>query len=106
MPHSISPESSAPQSEKHTMDDIEQNDDNAAQVNADANPAEQAEDDDNDVAMAESEMEAKPVAEIPIKPEVKLEDLFADFESDDEFPESSSKDIKVTSSPQEPTSPV
>jgi DNA primase small subunit len=93
------------------MDDVEQNGDNAAQItpeepHADAKPAEEVEEDDNDIAMAESETDSKPVAENPIKPEVKLEDLFADFESDDEFPESSSKDIKVTSSPQEPASPV
>ncbi|KAM3083254.1 p48 polypeptide of DNA primase [Clarireedia jacksonii] len=111
MPHSISPQSPAPQSEEHSMDEVEQNGDNAAQISteepdADAKPAEQTEDDDNDIAMAENETNAKPAAEKSTKPEVKLEDLFADFESDDEFPESSSKDIKVTSSPQEPASPV
>jgi DNA primase small subunit len=41
-----------------------------------------------------------------IKPEVKLEDLFADVESDEEFPSSTALDIKTSSSPDAPSSPV
>jgi DNA primase small subunit len=49
-----------------------------------------------------------PDAKEEIKSEVKLEDLFADIESDEEFPSSNSKsqDVKVSSSPEAPSSPV
>lgn len=41
------------------------------------------------------------------KQEVKLEDLFADDDSDDEFPSSNNQKVKVSSSPPEaPSSPV
>lgn len=39
------------------------------------------------------------------KKEVKLEDLFADVESDDEFPSSRPQEIKMSSSPEGPSSP-
>lgn len=40
------------------------------------------------------------------KIDIKLEDLFADIESDDEFPSSAAPDVKISSSPEAPASPV
>jgi DNA primase small subunit len=38
--------------------------------------------------------------------EVRLEDLFTEFDSDEEFPSSAGEKIKTTSSPPQPSSPV
>jgi DNA primase small subunit len=38
--------------------------------------------------------------------EVKLEDLFADMDSDEEFPSSTSQDVMISSSLEAPASPV
>lgn len=45
---------------------------------------------------------------VELQPEVKLVDLFADDDSDDEFPSSNikSQDLKISSSPEAPPSPV
>lgn len=65
---------------------------------------------DQDVTMADAGVEGEEVPKVVVKaeekPEVKLEDLFADMESDEEFPSSNIKDIKVSSSPELPSSPV
>lgn len=62
---------------------------------------------DRDIIMTESDAESKiPSVKEEIKPEVKLEDLFADVESDEEFPSSAGQDIKTMSSPQAPASPM
>ncbi|KAH8687456.1 DNA primase small subunit [Tricladium varicosporioides] len=66
---------------------------------------------DQDMAMEDVGVQGEeaPISQIKeeVKIEVKLEDLFADFESDEEFPGSNGDDIKISSSPPEaPSSPV
>ncbi|KAH9906060.1 prim-pol domain-containing protein [Xylariomycetidae sp. FL2044] len=60
---------------------------------------------DNDITMAEPQ--ALPTAsDNEEKKDVKLEDLFADVDSDDEFPSSKPVEDKMSSSPLAPSSPV
>jgi DNA primase small subunit len=71
---------------------------------------------DQDMTMEDAGVEGEDVPQIKsgtnldikldIKGEVKLEDLFADIESDDEFPSSIGQNVKVESSPEVPSSPV
>lgn len=61
---------------------------------------------DQDIAMADAGVQGQEIREIVIKTEVKLEDIFADVESDDEFPSSTGQDMKDSSSPEAPASPV
>lgn len=60
---------------------------------------------DEDITMAESGVQGEPVPDMAQKQDIKLEDLFADEDSDEEFP-SSIVNIKQASSPQAPLSPV
>jgi len=71
--------------------------------NGDSQPVENAEE---DITMAEPGAQGDLIPDVIVKPEVKLEDLFADIESDEEFPSSVAKEIKVASSPEAPASPV
>jgi DNA primase small subunit len=48
----------------------------------------------------------KTLVKVETTAEVKLEDLFADMDSDEEFPSSSGQDVKISSSPAAPASPV
>jgi len=62
---------------------------------------------DNDITMADVGVEGDEVPQIKdeMESEFKLEDLFADIDSDEEFPSSTNQDIKVApSSPDEPVS--
>jgi DNA primase small subunit len=66
---------------------------------------------DQDMTMADAGVEMEEgvpevETEAETKPDVKLEDLFADIESDEEFPSSNVRDIKLSSSPEAPSSPV
>jgi DNA primase small subunit len=63
---------------------------------------------DQDMADAEVVGDKESKTNTEIKPEVKLEDLFADMDSDDEFSSSNAKSQEIKSSaPQEvPSSPV
>jgi hypothetical protein len=62
---------------------------------------------DEDMTMAEAGVEgAEILVKAEDKSEVRLEDLFADMESDEEFPSSNVKEVKVSSSPEAPSSPV
>ena len=64
---------------------------------------------DEDLTMADAGVEGETVPAVVAKEEkaeVKLEDLFADMESDEEFPSSNVRDTKVSSSPEAPLSPV
>jgi DNA primase small subunit len=102
MPHSVSPEAQEPEAEQMAMD-VEPSQDASEQ---------DEEDQDNDMAMVETSDEAAPAVgnsatvEASEKQEVKLEDLFADVESDEEFPSSNAQDIKMSSSPEAPASPM
>jgi DNA primase small subunit len=116
MPHSISPEDpSTP--DQDTMVANAETDKVETQTTDDTVVADgsngitqedDAEDQDMTMADADDQEEQMPEAAIKteIKTEVKLEDLFADMESDDEFPSSNGQDVKVSSSPEAPASPV
>jgi hypothetical protein len=102
MPHSVSPEAQEPDAEPMATD---------VEANQDASEHEE-EDEDHDMAMIETGDEATaavgysaPAAAVE-KQEVKLEDLFADVESDEEFPSSNAQGIKMSSSPEAPASPM
>ena len=64
---------------------------------------------DDEMVSEDVAAEGEQVPEIPVKSEVnsevKLEDLFADVESDEEFPDSN-HDIKASSPVEAPSSPV
>ncbi len=84
-----------------------------AEMETDADgPIVDNQDEDHDMTMAEAgvggegAIEDSSAAEAPVKQEVKLEDLFADVESDEEFPSSTGQDIKTSSSPEAPASPM
>lgn len=88
MPHSVSPEANSPNTA--TVPD---------ETMADSpvpNGTSQATEDD--VAMAEADAPATAPPEE--KKEVKLEELFADADSDDEFPSSRPQDTPTSSSPE------
>ncbi|KAI0114236.1 prim-pol domain-containing protein [Hypoxylon sp. NC0597] len=92
MPHSVSPEADSQNTiTEETMTD-------AAPPNGDNEAA------GNDITMAETN--ALPVViKEEDKKDVKLEDLFADVDSDDEFPSSRPAEDKFSSSPAAPASP-
>jgi hypothetical protein len=64
--------------------------------------------DDMDMVDVGAEGDDGPEMKTEAKPEVKLEDLFADIGSDDDFPSTKidGEDIKVSSSPEDPPSPL
>lgn len=103
MPHSVSPEAQEPDSEAVDM---------IADVRADpGDPATERQDEDQDMTMAEADVQGEDVTQSTDsneqeKQEVKLEDLFADVESDEEFPSSNVQDLKMSSSPEAPASPM
>ncbi|TVY13814.1 DNA primase small subunit [Lachnellula arida] len=65
---------------------------------------------DQDMAMEDVGVQGEKVLESAVKEEskseVKLEDLFADVESDEEFPSSTALNVKPSSPPEAPSSPV
>ncbi|TVY36546.1 DNA primase small subunit [Lachnellula subtilissima] len=65
---------------------------------------------DQDMAMEDVGVQGEKVLESAVKEEskleVKLEDLFADVESDEEFPSSNALNVKPSSPPEAPSSPV
>ncbi|KAK6071565.1 eukaryotic and archaeal DNA primase small subunit [Seiridium cupressi] len=97
MPHSVSAESNTPPAgAEQTMSDATlQNGDSQASL-------------DEDITMAEPDAlpSASNGTNVQQKKEVKLEDLFADVESDDEFPSSRPQENKLSSSPESPSSPI
>ncbi len=98
MPHSESPEpKSAPDADAH-LEDAPAADVVLPNGNGDSQVT------DGDVAMED----AGDAVTLPIKKEVKevkLDDLFADADSDEEFPSSRPKEELVSSSPEAPSSP-
>lgn len=99
MPHSVPPEALEPDADAVDM---------IADVGAEPGaPATQGQDEDKDMAMTEDEVQGEEVTQATDsikteKQEVKLEDLFADVESDEEFPSSNAQDLMMSSSPEAP----
>ncbi|RYP71376.1 hypothetical protein DL771_004864 [Monosporascus sp. 5C6A] len=98
MPHSVTPGSGSPLNPtEQTMAD--------AQTTNTQNGDGQSTGQGNDITMAEPD--ALPATtEGKDKQEVKLEDLFADVDSDEEFPSSRGEESKPPSSPAAPSSPA
>ncbi|RYP79012.1 hypothetical protein DL770_006757 [Monosporascus sp. CRB-9-2] len=98
MPHSVTPDSeSPPNPAEQTMAESQ----STNTLNGDSQSTDQG----NDITMAEPD--ALPVAaEGEDRQEVKLEDLFADVDSDEEFPSSRVEESKLPSSPVAPSSPA
>jgi DNA primase small subunit len=114
MPHSVSPEGTSTPEIDTIIEDAETDTGDTqttGTLTADAvtnnGDTQLSEVMDEDLTMAEAGVEGDEIlVKVEEKPEVKLEDLFADMESDEEFPSSNIKDIKVPSSPEAPSSPV
>jgi DNA primase small subunit len=118
MPHSVTPEDTATPNQESVIAGAE-TDNGETQTSEDTITAESvvnngnsqfSEAMDQDLTMADAGIEGEMIPEVAVKaeekPEVKLEDLFADMESDEEFPSSNTRDIKTSSSPEAPSSPV
>jgi DNA primase small subunit len=116
MPHSISPEDPSTPNRDTIIGDAEtdkvetQTTDSTAVGDRSNGIAQEFDADDQDMTMADADDQEEQIPEVvvkaEIKTEVKLEDLFADMESDEEFPSSNGQDVKVSSSPEAPASPV
>lgn len=115
MPHSVSPEDTTTQdtliADTETNNGVTQTTESTVTAEAAVNGDSQfSESMDQDMTMVDAGVEGETVLEVAVKaeeqPEVKLEDLFADMESDEEFPSSNIRDTKVSSSPEAPSSPV
>jgi DNA primase small subunit len=104
MPHSVSPEPVDADGDVVDMvPDVE---------TTSVSPIEEEQDMYHEMTMSEASVQGDTMKETPTaaeaisKPEVKLEDLFADVESDEEFPSSNVQDTKMLSSPEAPASPM
>jgi DNA primase small subunit len=116
MPHSISPEDPSTPDQDTMIGDAEmdkvetQTTDNTAVGDGSNGTTQEDDAEDQDMTMADADDQEEQIPEAvvktEIKTEVKLEDLFADMESDEEFPSSNGQDVKVSSSPEAPASPV
>ena len=118
MPHSVTPEDTSVPDQDTITANVEPNN-GETQTTEDTLTADTARNSgdsqfsdtmDQDITMADAGVEGEEIPKVVVKaeekPEVKLEDLFADMESDEEFPSSNIRDIKVSSSPEPPSSPV
>lgn len=109
MPHSVSPEEPSIQSQENMSDNEENQDD--AQMSQEAEDAsantQVAElNDDEDITMADAGVQGEAIPQAAAKTEANLSDLFADTDSDDEFPSTNAKEEKLSSSPEAAASPV
>jgi DNA primase small subunit len=113
MPHSVSPEDPASPDqgaivEEARTDNVETQDSEGTAVADNMGPIGDSQtSEDPDMTMADAgAIEEKITVKVETATEVKLEDLFADMDSDEEFPSSTGQDIKISSSPEAPASPV
>lgn len=112
MPHSVSPDQDTLIADVETDSGETQTTESTVATNAAMNngDSQASEGMDQDMTMADAGVEGETVPEVVAKreekPEVKLEDLFADIESDEEFPSSNTRNLKDSSSPEAPSSPV
>ena len=113
MPHSVSPEDPASPGqdvvvEEPKTDDVETLESENTAVADSIGPIGKSQaSDDQDMTMADAgAVEEKIAIKVETTAEVKLEDLFADMDSDEEFPSSTGQVVKISSSPEAPASPV
>jgi DNA primase small subunit len=110
MPHSVSPEGPASPNQDEIVeepkpDNIEREGTAVAESIRPIRESQNSDDQDMTMADTDSGEENTPV-KTEITPELKLEDLFADIDSDEEFPCSTSQDVKTPNSPEAPESPL
>ncbi|KAI9745957.1 MAG: hypothetical protein M1818_000638 [Claussenomyces sp. TS43310] len=100
MPHSVAPEAPPIEVDLSTTEapDYEE-------LAGDEDHSQSVEEQDRDVIMGEAGIEGAKSEQPVVKQDVKLEDLFAEVESDEEFSSSNAQDAKVPSSPEAPASP-
>lgn len=105
MPHSTTPEDIDP-----SLSGAKPEEDTTEQPLKEEDTSQASNDVDQDLAMADADVAGDEVSNTnaEIKSEVKLEDLFADMDSDDEFSSSNVKtqDVKSSGSQEAPSSPV
>lgn len=117
MPHSVSPENASnpdpniPAEADTDKGETQTTESTLTQETAAENGnTQESESADQDMTMADvagAETTPKAPVKPEIAPEIKLEDLFADMDSDEEFPSSTGQNLKITSSPPEaPLSPM
>jgi hypothetical protein len=117
MPHSVSPEDPSAPDQDGMIAEAEtgggtQTIDQTMVRDAEANNGEHQINNvvDQDMEMEDSGIEGEDVPqvklEVKVKQEVKLENLFADMESDEEFPSSTGQVLKAEGSPEPPSSPM
>ncbi|KAF4629008.1 hypothetical protein G7Y89_g9141 [Cudoniella acicularis] len=110
MPHSISPEAKLSAQDETTI--AEGAADGETQSSENTLVADSPTDDvmEQDMTMEDVGMQGEAAPTAPVKTEthaeVKLEDLFADVESDEEFPSSNGQNIEISGSLEAPSSPV
>jgi DNA primase small subunit len=100
MPHSVSPEA---QPSEQTMADAEFD---AEMPSSDADDQQDCE--DHEMITGEASMKDEIIGSPKVEPkkEVNLEDLFADIDSDEEFPSSNAQGLEASSPPEAPASPM
>ena len=115
MPHSVSPEDPSAPDQDAMIADAETNGEIQSTSQSIAGEAETSNGDSQNNNAVDQDMEIENAGAegddvFQIKPDakydIKLEDLFADVESDNEFPSSIGHDIKVEDSPEAPLSPM
>jgi DNA primase small subunit len=113
MPHSVSPEDPVSPDQNATIEEPKtenvetQESEGTAVADSVGLIGESQASDDQDITMADAgAVEEKTPIKVEATAEVKLEDLFADMDSDEEFPSSTGQDVKISSSPEAPASPV
>jgi len=113
MPHSVSPEQPASpdqvaNSEEPKAENVETQESEGTVVADSLGPIGESQTSyDQDITMTDAGAAGeKTLVKVETTAEVKLEDLFADMDSDEEFPSSSGQDVKISSSPEAPASPV
>lgn len=109
MPHSVTPEGTAVDQMGETENKIESQVSGATMAASDFQNEDSQNSAKGDMTMAdvavEEDKEPKTITKAQTASEVKLEDLFADIDSDEEFP-SSAPGVKVEGSPEESASPM
>ena len=113
MPHSVSPKDPASPDEDAIVpepktENVDTQESEGTAVADSIGPIEENHaSDDQDMMMADAgAVEEKMPVKIEATAEVKLEDLFADMDSDEEFPSSTGQDVKTSNSPEAPASPL
>ena len=108
MPHSVESEDVSSLNEDVLIvgtDNVESPSNN---IEVEAGHTQESNEADNDITMADVGVEGAELSQVKKEPQsdFKLEDMFADIDSDEEFASSTGQKLKVESSPEAPASPM